>query len=555
MAVSGQRGSVMVAAGILCSRLTGLVREAVMAGYLGTSVAADAFRAAMRIPNLMQNLLGEGVLSAAFIPVYSRLLAEGRDDDAGKVAGAIAGLLAALTGVLVLVGVILAGPLTDVIAAGMSGERRDLTVRLVRILFPGVGFLVLSAWCLGVLNSHRRFFLSYVAPVIWNVAQITALAGAAWWLARGGEEPALATLATALAVGAAIGGVLQFAVQLPTVLALSRGLRLSLRRDLTGVRQAIGAFGPVLAGRGVVQLSAFLDTLLASFLAVGALSALGYAQALYLLPISLFGMSIAAAELPELSSMDRADRPALSKRVQRGLRQIAFLVTPVVVIYLVAGGAVVQALFQRGEFSADARTLVWLVLAGYAIGLPASTSSRLLQSALYGLDRPSIPARISAVRVLLSALIGVTLMFQLDRVAIAAGGLALVGDLPAFSPLPGEVAEGGGPLRLGAAGLSLAAGTTAWLEYGLLRRALSVRRVRPALGRWRVTRLATAAGVAVAAAAVAVRLVGDDRSFLAAAAIVLAAGVAYLAAAWLLRIPELRAPGRLAEDLATRDRG
>lgn len=545
----------MVAAGILCSRLTGLVREAVMAGYLGTSVAADAFRAAMRIPNLMQNLLGEGVLSAAFIPVYSRLLAEGRDDDAGKVAGAIAGLLAALTGVLVLVGVILAGPLTDVIAAGMSGERRDLTVRLVRILFPGVGFLVLSAWCLGVLNSHRRFFLSYVAPVIWNVAQITALAGAGWWLARGGEEPALATLATALAVGAAIGGVLQFAVQLPTVLALSRGLRLSLRRDLTGVRQAIGAFGPVLAGRGVVQLSAFLDTLLASFLAVGALSALGYAQALYLLPISLFGMSIAAAELPELSSMDRADRPALSKRVQRGLRQIAFLVTPVVVIYLVAGGAVVQALFQRGEFSADARTLVWLVLAGYAIGLPASTSSRLLQSALYGLDRPSIPARISAVRVLLSALIGVTLMFQLDRVAIDAGGLALVGDLPAFSPLPGEVAEGGGPLRLGAAGLSLAAGTTAWLEYGLLRRALSVRRVRPALGRWRVTRLATAAGVAVAAAAVAVRLVGDDRSFLAAAAIVLAAGVAYLAAAWLLRIPELRAPGRLAEDLATRDRG
>ncbi|MGI8876175.1 MAG: murein biosynthesis integral membrane protein MurJ, partial [Egibacteraceae bacterium] len=480
--MSGQRGSVMVAAGILCSRLTGLVREAVMAGYLGTSVAADAFRAAMRIPNLMQNLLGEGVLSAAFIPVYSRLLAEGRDDDAGKVAGAIAGLLAALTGVLVLVGVILAGPLTDVIAAGMSGERRDLTVRLVRILFPGVGFLVLSAWCLGVLNSHRRFFLSYVAPVIWNVAQITALAGAAWWLARGGEEPALATLATALAVGAAIGGVLQFAVQLPTVLALSRGLRLSLRRDLTGVRQAIGAFGPVLAGRGVVQLSAFLDTLLASFLAVGALSALGYAQALYLLPISLFGMSIAAAELPELSSMDRADRPALSKRVQRGLRQIAFLVTPVVVIYLVAGGAVVQALFQRGEFSADARTLVWLVLAGYAIGLPASTSSRLLQSALYGLDRPSIPARISAVRVLLSALIGVTLMFQLDRVAIDAGGLALVGDLPAFSPLPGEVAEGGGPLRPGAAGPSLAAGTTAWLKSGLLHRALSVRRVPPALG-------------------------------------------------------------------------
>jgi putative peptidoglycan lipid II flippase len=543
----------MVAAGILCSRVAGLVREAVMAGYLGTSVASDAFRAAIRIPNLMQNLLGEGVLSAAFIPVYSRLLAEGRDEDAGKVAGAIAGLLAALTGVLVLVGVLLAGPLTDVIAAGMSGERRDLTVRLVRILFPGVGFLVLSAWCLGVLNSHRRFFLSYVAPVIWNVAQISALAGAAWWIARGGEQPALATLATALAIGTTIGGVLQFAVQLPTVLRLSRGLRLSLRRDLTGVRQAVRAFGPVLAGRGVVQLSAFLDTLLASFLAVGALSALGYAQVLYLLPISLFGMSIAAAELPELSSMDRADRPALSERVQRGLRQIAFLVTPVVVLYLVAGSAVVQALFQRGEFSAEARTLVWLVLAGYAIGLPASTSSRLLQSALYSLDRPSIPARISAVRVLLSALIGVTLMLQLDRVAIGAGGFALVGDLPAFGPLPGEVTESGGPLRLGAVGLSLAAGMTAWLEYALLRTALSVRRVRPQLGRSRIARLAAAAAVTVAVAAGAVQLAGDDRSFLGSAAIVLAAGVAYLTAAWLLRIPELRALGQLPDGLATRD--
>ncbi len=130
----------------------------------------------------MQNLLGEGVLSASFIPVYARLLEEGRDEDAGRVAGAILGLLAVVAGVLTLLAVVFAEPLTAVLAIGFESQRRDLTATLVRIITPGVGFLVLSAWCLGILNSHRRFFLSYVAPVIWNLVQVVAVVGAGWWL-------------------------------------------------------------------------------------------------------------------------------------------------------------------------------------------------------------------------------------------------------------------------------------------------------------------------------------------------------------------------------------
>jgi len=147
---------------------------------LGLSDAADAFAAAFRIPNFLQNLFGEGVLSASFIPVYSRLTAEGRHQEARRVAGAVAGLLGLAVSVLVALGVTAAPFLIQAIFPGFDGEKRALTTVIVRILFPGTGLLVISAWCLGVLNSHRRFFLSYVAPVLWNSAQIAALVGFAW---------------------------------------------------------------------------------------------------------------------------------------------------------------------------------------------------------------------------------------------------------------------------------------------------------------------------------------------------------------------------------------
>ena len=147
----------LVAVGILLSRLVGLVRLRVFSHYFGLrSDAADAFNAAFRIPNFLQNLFGEGALSASFIPVYARLLAEGDEEEAGKVAGAVGALLALLVSLLCLVGVLVTPWLIDIIAPGFSGPKRDLTIALVRIFFPGAGLLVLSAWCLGILNSHRK---------------------------------------------------------------------------------------------------------------------------------------------------------------------------------------------------------------------------------------------------------------------------------------------------------------------------------------------------------------------------------------------------------------
>src|ERR687888_167754 len=217
----------LVAAGIFLSRIAGLVRDRVFAHYFGNSDAADAFKAALRIPNFLQNLFGEGVLSASFIPVYSQLLGEGDSAEARRVAGSVFGILSLATSLLVALGVWLTPVFIDLIAPGFAGKGRALAIVLVRILFPMTGLLVLSAWCLGVLNSHGHFFLSYAAP----------------------------------------GGALQFGVQLPNVLRLLGGLRPSLSLAPPGVRQVVRSFGPVVGSRGVVQISAYVDTAFASLIA------------------------------------------------------------------------------------------------------------------------------------------------------------------------------------------------------------------------------------------------------------------------------------------------
>ncbi len=227
------------------------------AHYFGNSDAADAFRGAFRIPNFLQTLFGEGVLSASFIPVYARLRAEERHEEATQLAEAIFAILFLITSMLTLAGIFAAPWLIDAIAPGFQGETRLLTIHLVQILFPGAALLVISAWCLGILNSHRKFFLSYSAPVIWNVAIITALL---WKGGRVGES----RLAIIIAIASVIGSGLQFAVQVPTVMRFLRPLHLKLTLGTEQVQTVVRNFFPVFLSRGVVQISAYVDSLLAS---------------------------------------------------------------------------------------------------------------------------------------------------------------------------------------------------------------------------------------------------------------------------------------------------
>lgn len=483
-----------------------------LAHYLGLGDASDAFLAAFRIPNLLQNLLGEGVLSASFIPVYARLRADGRHEEADRVAGAVFGLLAVVVSALVLGGMLLAGPLTRLIAPGFEGEKLALTIRLVRILFPGAGFLVGSAWCLGVLNSHRRFLLSYTAPVIWNLAIIVTLLLAM----RGGGTDALGALAAA--AGSVIGSVLQFLVQVPSVSRLLGSFRPAPDPSGAHVRTVLRNFGPVFLGRGVVQISAFVDTVLASLLGTGAVAGLNIAQILYTLPVSLFGMSVSAAELPAMSSTqgDAAARAAaLRARLDAGLERIAFFVVPSAVAFLAFGAILAAAFFQTGQFSADDSRYIWAILAGSAVGLLAATMGRLYSSAYYALQDTRTPLRYAIVRVTLTIVLGYACAVLLP-------------------PLLGL------ELRWGAAGLTASAGVAGWVEFLLLQRGLTPRigttgiPGRHLLRLWGPALLAAGLGVGVD------RLLPALPPIPRGAAVILPFGTAYFLLTGALGVPEAR---------------
>ncbi len=434
--------AIAVATGILLSRIVGLVRERVFAHYLGTSMTADAFRAALRIPNFLQNLFGEGVLSASFIPVYARLNAENRHEEASEVAEAIFGLLFITTTVLVTLGIVATPWLIDAIAPGFHGEKRQLTIQLVRILFPGTGLLVFSAWCLGILNSHRKFLLSYTAPVLWNFAIIATFI----WK---GHQPE-SRLAASVAWGSVAGSALQFLAQMPAVLRFLWPLRVRFRSSSTHVRTVVNNFFPVFVSRGVVQISSYIDGILASFLPTGSVADFGYALTLITLPVSLFGMSVSAAELPAMSSAlgtNEEIAATLRKRLAAGLQQIAYFVVPSAVAFVLLGDVVVATIFRSGAFKATDVTYVWAVIAGSAVGLLASTSGRLYSSAFYALRDTRTPLNFAVVRVVLTLILGY--FFAL--------------------PLPRLLGING---RWGVAGLTLSAGLAGWVEFMLLRRAL-----------------------------------------------------------------------------------
>ena len=524
----------LVAAGIFLSRITGLVREAVTARYLGNSYAADALKFAQKAPNILQNLFGEGVLSASFIPVYARLIAKGDEDLAGRVAGVFVSLLAIVVSMIVVIGVIITPWALLITAPGFKGEVFELTVVLVRILFLSVGILVLSAWCLGILNTHKLFFVSYVAPVLANIAAIATL------FIFGGRLDNR-NLAIALAWGMLVGSLLQFGVQLPFVVRHAKRLSFGFDLTLQPVREMFRNFGPVVIGRGVVQVSGYVDLFIATLLPTGAVASLSYAQMIYMLPISLFGMSVAAAELPQLASATGTTEEIAAnvrKRLARGLRQIAFFVIPTTIAFLFIGRLLVSALYERGEFSrADSRT-VWFILIGSTVGLLVSTLGRLYSSTFYALGDTRTPMRYAMARVVVGGILAYLFAFPL-RQSIHDAFLAIGIDIPNV---------GGGAVALGAAGITLASAFAAWVEFLLLRRGVFRRVGKPESLAGYYIKLWISAVAAGAAAVAADRFFGEafaarlPQRYIVEAAIACGVfGVVYFAVAAVLGVHEVKA--------------
>ena len=495
-----------VGAGILLSRLAGIARSVLFAKYFGQqSEAADAFQVAFRIPNLLQNLFGEGALSASFIPVHSGLRARGEHDAAAHMARTFFAILSITISLLVLLGVLAAPLMVTLLAPGFTGAKAQLTTHLVRILFPGAGLLVASAWCLGVLNSHGKFFLSYTAPVAWNAAMIATML-------YFGDRHGIEWLSMDLAWGSLAGSFLQFAVQAPMAFRLARHPE---RVRLTEpVRQAIRNFLPALVSRGAVQLAGFIDMWIASWLPNGAIAALANAQLLYTLPVSLFGISVSASELPAMSAdaTKTEDFAALRARIDAALARLAFFVVPSAVAFAAIGDVIAAAILQRGRFEAADAVYVWGILAGASVGLLATTMARLYSAAHYALGDTRRPLRFALTRLVVGGALGWVFAIVLP---------------PQF----------GVAASWGAAGLTAASGVAGWTEFALLRASLNRRIGSTGLGAAYLARL-WIGGLAAAAVAWGVRLALPPLDPLIRGVAVLPAfGATFLAAAVILRLP------------------
>ena len=512
--------SALVAIGILTSRIFGIVRDMLRTKYLGASQSyvGDAWTMAIRIPNLLQNLLGEGVLSASFVPVYARLLADEDEEEAGRLAGAIGAILGVVVALLVVAGVLLAPWIVHLLAPKWTGEKYALTVTLTRILFPGAALFVMGAWCIGVLNSHRRFLLPYLAPVFWNLTMIAAF----WWFGRQGM--AAERLVVAVAWASVVGAALQFLVQMPAVLSLAKRLRVRLDHGRASVRQVLGNFAPVGLSRGVVQISGFLDLWIANQLPNGAPTFLMTAQTVNMLPVSLFGMAVSASELPELSSLKGTEderNAMLRQRIVAGARRIAYFVIPSAVAFVAVGDVIIRVLYERGKWLPVDTQFTWGILAGSAFGLLASTIGRLYSSAFYALHDARRPLRFAIIRILVAATLG----------AIAALWLPTLLGIDR---------------RWGTTGLALSAGVAGWIEFTLLRRALEAKvgPTRPPVSYgaklWAVAAFAGAIafGVKYGVAGLLDDVAQRWRSVVEAIAVLGAFGVVYLAITAAMKVPE-----------------
>ncbi|MYI07270.1 MAG: murein biosynthesis integral membrane protein MurJ, partial [Gemmatimonadetes bacterium] len=315
--------------------------------------------------------------------------------------------------------------------------------------------------------------------------------------------------------GALVGGVLQVLFQVPFLARYLKGVVPSLGRGMAEVAVVVRNFVPIVAARGAVNLSSLLDLFLASLLTTAAVSAMTYAQTLYLLPISLFGMSVAASELPELSRDTTAGTAAVRKRAERGIATVLFWLVPSALGYIVFGPEVTGIVYQTGEFSAGDAEAVGMILGVYAIGLPASGTSRVLSSTFFALGDTRTPARIAYARIAVSAAVGASVMFPLDRFSV--GGIAI-----------------------GAAGLAAGASVGAWLELYLLRRCLRQRMKELSFGSRNVLRYLLVGGLATAAALLPATLLPPMHPIISGAAVVVLFAAVYLVVTTRLGVSPVR---------------
>jgi putative peptidoglycan lipid II flippase len=313
--------------------------------------------------------------------------------------------------VVTLAGIVAAPALAWVVAPGFDPALRELVERLIVILFPTMAFMVVGAWCMGVLHAHGRFFWPNFAPLFWSVGSAAALIV---FVGRVDTHPVYV-----LAWGVVVGSALQLLVQLPAVREALGVLAPMVGWRDPAVRKVVALFSPMLIGTGVAQLSTLIDVQIASFISNESVATLAYAQRLYLLPLSLFGVAIAQVALPSLSHDIARSGERILDELGIAWRRMAFLMIPAALGLAAFGRPAVSLLFERGRFDASDTTAVTWVLAAYAVGLLAYGSVRLFATAFYAFQDTRTPVRVAVGALLANVALGITLAWLVGTPGIA----------------------------------------------------------------------------------------------------------------------------------------
>jgi putative peptidoglycan lipid II flippase len=459
----------------LVSRITGLVREQLIAASFGASAATDAFNVAFRIPNLFRRLFAEGAFSQAFVPLLAATRERDGDGATQSLIDAIATLLAWVLLATCVLGVIGAPVLVWLIGSGLA--QFDTAVLLTRLMFPYIGLMSLVALAAGILNTWKRFAVPAVTPVLLNLAMIGAAAWGAPWFAARGVEPILA-----LAGGVMVGGLLQAAVQVPALARIGRLPQLGLTPAAIarawrhpGTANVLRKMAPALLGVSVAQLSLVINTQIASHVAVGAVSWLSYADRLMEFPTALLGVALGVVLLPQLSAAQaRNDLQVYSGLLDWGLRLVLMLALPCALALLIFPVGLVTVLYHYGRFSAVDVASTVLALRGYGVGLLGLIAIKVLAPAFYARADIATPVRIAIAVLVATQALNLVLVPWLGHAGLALSiglgalvnaGLLLAGLLRKglYAPRPGW-----GPFTLKVMLANLALGSAlAWAAHGI----------------------------------------------------------------------------------------
>ncbi len=415
------RAAGVVSGATLLSRVLGFVRDLIIARAFGAGTATDAFFAAFRLPNMLRELLGEGALSAAFIPVFTESFSKRGREGAWRLAWTTLTLLTSLLVLVSVAGILLALWLVRLIAFGFQAvlSKLDLAIFLSRMMFPYILFVGVAALLMAILNAQGHFATPALSPTMLNIAMI----GCALFLAPHVNPPILA-----LAVGVLIGGAGQLLIQMPV--AWRRGMSEHRGIDLSdpGIGRIARLMAPGVAGLAITQVNVFIGTFLASFLGEGGISILYYAFRLIQFPIGIFGVAIATAAFPTMAKQ-ATDRSLaeVGDTAAYSIRLVLFVTLPSMIALMVFRVPIVQLLFERGAFDRSVTLATADAVFFYALGLGAYVSNRILVAAFYSIQDTTSPVKIGAVAVLVNIASSLLLMRPLG-----VGGLALATALSSF---------------------------------------------------------------------------------------------------------------------------